>query len=163
MNQFPNNWDNPVFDRTPDDIKSDDPQTYEKAFLNAKDLNRIESNTAIVAQALQVQGYRLMGLMLRADPWEMSDIPTTGQIDRICQNIIALGQSYYGRNWTAELVATSERLDYNDINRVEENLLFLKEMLERMVAGFKRSDTFYASKNALPSTLLFCQKEENNK
>ncbi len=68
-------WQEPIYDRTRDDIKN----KTKKAFINAEDLNRIETNIEYIAS--------LMGVNVETKKWYTYSLPSSGDLTRIGNNI----------------------------------------------------------------------------
>jgi hypothetical protein len=120
-------WREPITDRKLLDIGG----RTKKAFLNEEDLNRIEGNAAYLAQWLNALGYRI-----EADSktdWTMEEVPTVGDIRRICVNIDAIARGYFAPEGYRDPSKIAERpLDFQDVNRLEN---YLKEVRDMMDAG----------------------------
>jgi len=100
-----------IIDRTWSDI---DNRTA-KAFLNASDLNRIETNCSILAGLLKITS-----LTIKTD-WIRTDSITPNGISRILGNIKALRDSYYTYDSTPAL--PNSILYFQDLNDAETILL----------------------------------------
>ena len=120
------NWIEPIIDRNQADITNRTP----KAFLNAVDWNRIEGNIVYLSETLSSLGYEIKPMPLLY--WSKDKIPTIDDIQRICDDIIKIMAAYYQPKGFVEISNLPDKaLDFNDVNHVEENLLRVKEILER--------------------------------
>ena len=141
-------WTTPVTNRSIADIRA----RNEKAFLNAGDMNRIESNIAYLSETLNLLFYPNQ-TQAKTD-WDKQDIPAKDDIGRICGGISSIRDSFYtpaGYKDCSDL--PDKALDYEDINLLEMNLRLLKMLLDQMRAGFKKA-SFKSGKNqALPKKL----------
>jgi hypothetical protein len=119
-------WISPVTDRAQSDI---DGKTS-KAYLNTADLNRIEGNIAHLSEFLNSKGYKIP--LFPPVVWTKKGIPTTEDIQRICGRVKAITEAYYEPKKYMDISGLYEkRLDFNDVNYVEENLREIKELLNR--------------------------------
>lgn len=99
-------WQQPVYDRTAADVAS----RASKCFINAALLNRIEGNTAHLAE--------LLGKTVETRSWTATDLLTRSQMERILHNIQTLRDAYHTLPGTPELPETPGTL-YSDINTME--------------------------------------------
>lgn len=92
-----------------------------KGALNAKDLNRIETNCGIVAENIAV--------VVQTKSWERKSIPRASDFERICSNIERIRSSYATLKTTPETpeqpLNTFQK--WNDI----EKILFDVDMIYR--------------------------------
>lgn len=98
-----------IFDRTEDDILNH----TAKAYLNAEDFNRIETNCKELAELLNVSG-----LITKLD-WTIQDFPTSDNIQRIIGNVSAIREAWYTYRGTPEVpksMKTWQQL--NDLERI---------------------------------------------
>ena len=103
-------------------------------YLNADDLNRIETATAFLRDRLSGLGYRA-SLLCKTD-WQAGDLPPRGEIDRVRGNIDALQWSFYSLpDWRE--IAYNATVDAGQLNAWEWDLHILGVWLDRMVAGFE--------------------------
>lgn len=127
-------WIKPVTDRTAADIDSKN----EKAFLNAGDFNRIESDISYISELLNRYGYPVC-VKTKTD-WACTDIPTTDDLRRIVGGIAEQAGAFYAPAGYMDISdIPSRRLGFADINRLENDILLLKELIGRMESGFKKT------------------------
>ncbi|MCL2718959.1 MAG: hypothetical protein FWE14_09305 [Lachnospiraceae bacterium] len=137
-------WKTPVTDREPADIVN----KSAKAYLNAEDLSRIESNAGYISVLLNLYLYPIL---IQSKKWDKVKIPTTADIKRICDNVDSFADVFYRPNEFADVKYLAEKsLGYQDVNDLETNLLLIKTLLDYMIAGFHKSNQtgFKAGKNS---------------
>lgn len=156
-------WRTPVFDRTREDVEyaiktiaewvnsdmSVDPLAVHdlKGCLNVSDINRIEGNIAYLAERLNGYGY---SPDVSTKSWTRSGLPNETDISRILYNIRAIVDNFYQQS---KAPAVPYRLQgYEDVNSAEENLVLIKELLDCMVASFKKSGTVQSGGSRLLPT-----------
>lgn len=156
-------WKTPVFDRTQEDVEhaiktiadwvnsdmSVNPLAIHdlKGCLNVSDINRIEGNIAYLAEMLNTYGY---SPDVSTKSWTNSGLPNETDISRILYNIRSIVDNFYQQS---EASPVPHRLQgYEDVNSAEENLLLIKELLDCMVASFKKSSTFQSGGTRLLPT-----------
>jgi hypothetical protein len=83
-------WATPIYDRTADDIAN----MTAKAHCNVVDLQRLEDNSAVLADPL--------GITITTKTWTITDFPTAAELARILANIDALRTTYYTRSTTPD-------------------------------------------------------------
>lgn len=148
-------WITPVFDRTQADVDFATAKIAEwiagkatrssivtqdlKGCLNASDLNRIEGNIAFLTERLIEYGYPVSTY---GKTWERGGMPNELDVERIITNVRALVRACYTPG-DSPSVPSSLR-DYSSVNAVEENLWLIKEIIDVMVASFRKSGTFYS-------------------
>lgn len=113
-------------------------------YLNAEDLNRIETATAFLRDRLAEHSY-LVDMTCRTD-WSCTDFPTRGEIDRIRRNIDALQAGFYRLPDWREIMYNNT-LDAAQINAFEWDLHALGVWLDRMVAAFVYSGEIYSGED----------------
>lgn len=112
-----------------------------KGKLSAAMLTRIETWTAYLSGLLAEYGY-LAVVDVREETWQMSDIPTRGDIDRIRRNVDALQNGFYSLPDWREIVYNNT-MDYVQANALEWDLQTLYDWLQRMCAAFIYSGEVY--------------------
>lgn len=119
-------WILPIVDRTELDISSKTP----KAYLNAQDFNRIESNIAFIHEELNKLPYKIPTQTHKT--WNNTGIPTTADITRLCENISAIVEHYYTPPQFERLegIANKQAIDYKDANDLEGYMLWLYNELK---------------------------------
>ena len=120
-----------IYDRTEQD----------KGKLNAPMLTRIEAWTSYLSSVLEEHGY-FASIDMREEVWQMSDIPTYGDIDRIRRNVDALQAGFYSLPDWREIVHNNT-MDYIQANALEWDLQILHDWLQRMCAAFAYSGEVY--------------------
>ena len=139
------NWQEPVFDRTQADVDYAKQQlankvnsTYLKGCFNVTDINRIENDSAYLADAL-TELYYITNLA-KGNTWDNSGLPYQSHINRIINNVNILWSAYYKPPGSVTLPTTL--LNFEQVNALEKNLHLLKEMLDNMISSFRECDTF---------------------
>lgn len=143
-------WKPPVFDRTREDVEhaiktianwvngdvSVNPLAIHdlKGCLNVSDINRIEGNIAYLTEKLNDCGY---SPNVSIKKWTNSGLPNETDISRILYNLRAIIDNYYQQSDSPPVPSSLQ--GYEEVNSVEENLLLIKELLDCMVASFKKS------------------------
>ena len=134
-----------ISDRTLSDVsyaKSNQSNAgYNKGALNlAYDLNRIESNCSYLASQLNYFGYSV-SITTKTD-WVETDFPFLAEINRVRNNIDTLLDIFYRMPDSPEIRYVNT-LDWQDANSLEQNLLNMYSLLQRMVAVFLRCGDAY--------------------
>lgn len=142
-------WTTPVYDRTLSDVmevKNNPLSSNTKGAFNCSDLNRIENNIEYVANLFE-QLYKFNPVTETKTNWNITDIPTLTQINRIRNNIIHLKQTIDIDGW--ENIEFTKTMNYERLNIIEKNLLLIKEKLEY----FQEHGTPIIGNNVLDSVL----------
>ena len=100
-------WQQPIYDRTKADVSAG----ADKCYINAALLNRLEGNSAYLAE--------LLGPKIQTKTWVPTDLLTRSEMERILQNIQTLRDAYYTLPGTPALPETPSTL-YSDINTMEQ-------------------------------------------
>lgn len=112
-----------------------DGATVGKKYYNYVDLNRVENNTSYVKDLLTLLGYYSATTTFVTDRTRES-IDYYDSINRIENNIKALRDcSYEPLNWITPFtnwVSVFTKFSYVDANRLEKNLVNLKDLAERI-------------------------------
>jgi len=141
-------WIDPVTDRSIQDVKNKE----SKAYLNVKDLNRIESNTVYLNRVLEKYLFDV-DYHSKID-WKRSDVPTMYSIKRIfknVENIVANVRNVYSdyKEHEFEKISLSgvnyAYLTFKDINRLEKNLKLIKELFDIADNYFRPASYKYKS------------------
>lgn len=111
-------WQEPVYDRTAADVEAG----VDKCYVNAALLNRIEGNTACLAE--------LLGVTVTTRHWEATDFLTFAEMERILQNIQTVRDAYHTLPGTPELPAAPTTL-YSGINAMEQVQWSMHELWQR--------------------------------
>lgn len=144
-------WITPVTDRTEEDvafardkiqewIAAQTAETYDlKGCLCLNDLNRIEGNIAYLNDLLTGLYYP-PGASCRT--WEMKDLPTVLDVERILDNVKCILAVYYRPTGLEDL--PDGMGTHVQINLLETYLARLKELLDWMQFEFQKSGMFRA-------------------
>lgn len=100
-------WQQPIYDRTKADVSAG----ADKCYINAALLNRLEGNSAYLAE--------LLGPKIQTKTWTPTDLLTRSEMERILQNIQTLRDAYHTLPGTPALPETPSTL-YSDINTMEQ-------------------------------------------
>lgn len=111
-------WQTPVYDRTAADVAAG----AEKCYITAELLNRIEGNTAHMAQ--------LLGVEVDTRTWTSLGLLTRAQMQRILDNLATVRAAYYTLPGTPNIPTTPSTL-YSTINDMEQILWSLHELWQR--------------------------------
>ena len=152
-------WLTPVTDRTINDvlnardtlsrwIASHTTDVAElKGCLNVTDLNRIEGNIDYLNDLLASLHYNTTFIDVKN--WTNAGLPNVADFERILSNITNLFNAICKPTSAEELPDTMST--YDDINRLEQNLQALKQVLDEMQSYFPISGTCVAgSRRLLP-------------
>jgi len=127
------NWTEPITDRTQLDVVN---RTH-KAFLNAQDLNRIEGNMQWLVNIL---AHRIPVYIFSKTDWDDTMTATTGDIRRICEGITAVKDAFYRPTGYVDIAGLDTKpLDFIDVNGLEMNLYLIKELVDWMIASFRKT------------------------
>lgn len=142
-------WITPIYDRTQADVDFAISKIAEwrgkgvrdeyelKGCFNVSDINRIENNIKFLSNNLSALYYFSQ---TSTKTWDRSGLPDIDEVARIISNINTIILSFYQNESAPELPNTM--LTYEQINNIEENLHFLKDMLDNMVSLFRECGTF---------------------
>lgn len=111
-------WQSPVYDRTAADVAAG----ADKCYINAALLNRLEGNSAHLAN--------LLGVTITTRSWAAADLLTRSQMERILQNIQTLRDAYHTLPGTPDLPDAPSTL-YSDINTMEQVQWSMYELWRR--------------------------------
>jgi hypothetical protein len=107
-------------------------------YYNFGDLNRVESNTEYVYDQLVFMGYISSALTLvktRTNTY----LEYYDSLNRIENNMLTLkNSSYEPLGWITPItnwVSVTDIFDYTDANRLESNILALKEMMDGIISN----------------------------
>lgn len=144
-------WTEPIYDRTESDVaearslieyyKVNGEMTGSnvlKGCLNARDLNRIESNIQYLCDSLVGRYYFCDTPSVVT--WSVNSIPKTTHITRITGNVAKLVSAYY-KPPDSPVVPTN-MTHYSQINDIEKMLHQMKTMIEHMDSSYRRCGTF---------------------
>ena len=122
-------WIESIYDRTRADvdlIRLDPTNENNKGAYNYTDLNRVETNCEYLMNKLNVYGFQEQ-LILKKD-WNVYDIPTKTQIDRIRENIETLKNFCYAL--LTEQIKYDNTMDYKKANALEKILYDINEHIK---------------------------------
>lgn len=152
-------WITPVIDRTIDDVLNardtltrwiaSNPTEFTefKGCLNVTDLNRIEGNIDYLNDLLASLHYNTTFIDVKN--WTNAGLPNVADLQRILSNITNLFNAICKPTSAEEL--PTDMSSYDDINRLEQNLQALKQVLDEMQSYFPISGTCIAgSRRLLP-------------
>lgn len=124
-------WQAPVYDRTYSDIAN----KTAKAYYNANDFNRIESNCEILANLLNVN------ITVKTN-WTMTDKPTTTQLQRIVNNVALLRQNYHVYANCPQNPQMPVN-NYNKANALERIMFDINDIYQKNIETALYTGTFY--------------------
>lgn len=127
-----------ITDRTAMDVA----QKTAKGFYNATDLNRVGAAVEYVAERLQTLGYDCP-VRVKKD-WSESDTPTASQIETYRQNIATLRRQIVVLRTTPETPETIRQLNYIRANNIEQILLDLDALIDKLIKSWCFSGELYA-------------------
>ncbi|HCX63440.1 MAG TPA: hypothetical protein DHU59_13525 [Clostridiales bacterium] len=120
------------------------------SYYNAEDLTRVESNVQSVADLLEEMAY-IPELQAVKDDWNMQNLPTLTQINRIESNIDALRQSFYTpvgwedrKTWIIGM-----KFNWEDALRFERNLNLLQQLIGLVKDSMKYAGTFVSGQEVI--------------
>lgn len=120
-----------IFDRVQSDIDT----LTSKAFIDYKDLNRIETAVKWVSNVLNLYGYR--NITKNKLDWSAKDWRTDMEMERLRQNIVAIRSAYYTSPRTPQ---TPERITYTSIyeaNFIEQIIYDIGKLIEKASPGMQ--------------------------
>lgn len=118
-----------IFDRTQSDII----ELTDKAYIDYKDLNRIEQAVKWVSYVLNQYGYR--NTTNNKLNWKPEDHRTDKEMERLRKNIVAIRNAYYTDSSTP---LTPEKITYTSIyqaNAIEKIIYDLGDLIEKSYPG----------------------------
>lgn len=127
-----------VTDRTAMDVAN----KTAKGFYNATDLNRVGAAVEYVAGRFQALGYDCL-VSVKKD-WSESDTPTASQMETYRQNIATLRRQIAVMQSTPETPETIRQLDYVRANNIEQILLDLDALINKLIKSWYFSGELYA-------------------
>lgn len=111
-------------------------------YYNATDLNRVGAAVEYVAGRFQALGYDFF-VSVKKD-WSESDTPTVSQMEVYRQNIATLRQQIAVMQSTPKTPETIRQLDYIRANNIEQILLDLDALIDKLIKSWYFSDEMYA-------------------
>lgn len=127
-----------ITDRTRADVAN---QT-DKGFYNASDLNRVGAAVEYVAGRFAALGYACP-VTVKKD-WLTSDTPTQRQMETYRQNIVTLRGQIAVMASTPETPASMAGLNYVKANNIEQILLDLDALIDKLIKSWYFSGDLYA-------------------
>lgn len=119
--------ENLIYDRTQNDLV----QNTSKAYYNYTDLNRVEEWCEYLANLLNSYSYPV-NIQVKKN-WQMSDFPTSSEVERIRQNVNALKEAYFA---FTEIPENLEYVTYEKANDIEKILSEIDFILTSMENNF---------------------------
>lgn len=127
-----------ITDRTRADVEN---QT-DKGFYNASDLNRVGAAVEYIAGRFTALGYACP-VTVKKD-WLTSDAPTASQMEAYRQNIVTLRSRIAVMQSTPEAPASMAGLNYVKANNIEQILLDLDALIDKLIKSWCFSGEMYA-------------------
>ncbi len=127
-----------ITDRTRTDVAN---QT-DKGFYNASDLNRVGAAVEYIAGRFTAIGYACP-VTVKKD-WLTSDTPTQRQLETYRQNIVTLRGQIAVMASTPEAPASMAGLNYVKANNIEQILLDLDALIDKLIKSWHFSGELYA-------------------
>lgn len=127
-----------ITDRTRADVE----EQTDKGFYNASDLNRVGAAVEYIAGRFTALGYRCT-VTVKKD-WLTSDAPTASQLETYRQNIVTLRGQIAVMQSTPEVPASMAGLDYVKANNIEQILLDLDALIDKLIKSWCFSGELYA-------------------
>lgn len=127
-----------ITDRTRADVAN---QT-DKGFYNASDLNRVGAAVEYIAGRFTALGYACP-VTVKKD-WLTSDAPYASQMEAYRQNIATLRRQIAVMQSTPEAPASMAGLDYVKANDIEQILLDLDALIDKLIKSCGFSGELYA-------------------
>ena len=127
-----------ITDRTRADVAN---QT-DKGFYNASDLNRVGAAVEYIAGRFTALGYACP-VTVKKD-WLTSDAPTASQMETYRQNIVTLRGQIAVMASTPEAPASMAGLNYVKANNIEQILLDLDALIDKLIKSWCFSGELYA-------------------
>ena len=127
-----------ITDRTRADVAN---QTN-KGFYNASDLNRVGAAVEYIVGRFTALGYACP-VTVKKD-WLTSDAPTASQMEAYRQNIVTLRGQIAVMQSTPEAPASMAGLNYVKANNIEQILLDLDALIDKLIKSWYFSGELYA-------------------
>lgn len=144
-------WIDPIFDRVQADVdlmRLDPTNSNNKGSYNYTDLNRIENDCYYIMDIINTISISENPLRLTIKTnWNVKDIPTITEINRIRSNIETLLNSLNIANY--ELIEHSNTMDFKKANILEKNLYIMKETIGKIEKQFYYCGTFYCGQGGI--------------
>ena len=127
-----------ITDRTRADVENE----TDKGFYNASDLNRVGAAVEYIAGRFTALGYACP-VTVKKD-WLTSDAPTASQMGTYRQNIVTLRSRIAVMQSTPEAPASMAGLNYVKANNIEQILLDLDALIDKLIKSCCFSGELYA-------------------
>lgn len=127
-----------ITDRTRADVENE----TDKGFYNASDLNRVGAAVDYIAGRFAALGYACP-VTVKKD-WLTSGAPTASQMEAYRQNIVTLRGQIAVMASTPETPASMAGLDYVKANNIEQILLDLDALIDKLIKSWYFSGEVYA-------------------
>ena len=127
-----------ITDRTRADVENE----TDKGFYNASDLNRVGAAVEYIAGRFTALGYACP-VTVKKD-WLTSDTPTASQMESYRQNIVTLRGQIAVMESTPEAPASMAGLNYVKANNIEQILLDLDALIDKLIKSWYFSGELYA-------------------
>ena len=127
-----------ITDRTRADVENE----TDKGFYNASDLNRVGAAVEYIADRFTALGYACP-VTVKKD-WLTNDTPTQRQMETYRQNIATLRGQIVFMQSTPEAPASMAGLNYVKANNIEQILLDLDALIDKLTKSWCFSGELYA-------------------
>ena len=127
-----------ITDRTRADVENE----TDKGFYNASDLNRVGAAVEYIADRFTALGYACP-VTVKKD-WLTTDAPTASQLEAYRQNIVTLRGQIAVMASTPEAPASMAGLNYVKANNIEQILLDLDALIDKLIKSWCFSGELYA-------------------
>lgn len=127
-----------ITDRTRADVENE----TDKGFYNASDLNRVGAAAEYIAGRFAALGYACP-VTVKKD-WLTTDAPTASQMEAYRQNIVTLRGQIAVMASTPEAPASMAGLNYVKANNIEQILLDLDALIDKLIKSWCFSGELYA-------------------
>lgn len=138
-----------IFDRTSEDVEyaRNNPSAEEwlKGCYNYIDLNRVEEWCKYLSNLLNSYGY--VNLISEKTDWNIEDIQTVEQMARYLNNVKILMETFILKDNTPKIPDTINKLTYSQANDIERILYDINELIDKMEATFRYSNTFHSGES----------------
>ena len=111
-------------------------------YYNDSDLNRVGAAVQYVAERFAAQGYKV-AVSPKTD-WLASDIPTASELETYRQNIATLRGLIAVMKSTPETPDSMAGLTYTEANNIEQILLDLDALIDKLIKSWCFSGELYA-------------------
>ena len=118
-----------------------------KGCMSAADMNRIETNTFVIAENLRANGFH--AAVLAKKDWTRNDIPRRPDMERIQAGIAALRSAIAVPGNTPSVPTDLYHMDFNQANNIEKIQSVVMQMLNNTIQSIQRLGTIYSGEGAL--------------